>query len=440
MLEVLYVFITSIGLPIILYTFVPLQALRYFYWTITACFTTTTMWVLLEALGGWVFTYFSKHNPSNTGASRVLYIIPAYLDNEQYVIDDTLASFSMLNIQQCNVKVIVVYNCSKELESEEALFGKWDNKNINNVMFEVCKCENSRSKAENINFVLNRINHQHFDYIGIYDADHQVSQNNLTICLQTFMNTNCDIVQGQCAIRNISDSFLTHVVTIEFATMYNICHQGRCVIFDLGLFGGSNALWRSKLLKEIKMDRHMLTEDIDSSIRAILYRASIVYNKDMVSYELAPTKLSSLIKQRKRWAQGWFEVSLKHFVGIMCSDVRFKQKVGLFFLLFWRELFVYLMFHPICLAVGEAIQRRGHIVTTLPQIVMSSALILCGFSLTILVAFCQSPIMKSELKWYWFIIYICVYPFYTIFLNCLHIACHFRHFNQNHEWIVTPRK
>jgi cellulose synthase/poly-beta-1,6-N-acetylglucosamine synthase-like glycosyltransferase len=77
--------------------------------------------------------------------------------------------------------------------------------------------------------------------------------------------------QGACSIRR--DGFLSWIVAAEFEDMYNVGHRGRTSLFGIGVFGGSNGCWKRELLADIKMDPTMLTEDIDSSLRATLQGA-----------------------------------------------------------------------------------------------------------------------------------------------------------------------
>ncbi len=62
------------------------------------------------------------------------------------------------------------------------------------------------------------------------------------------------------------------------------------------------------------MDGDMLTEDIDSALRAFTKDAKAVHHLNVVSYELAPTSLRAFWKQRLRWAQGWAQASMKHLI------------------------------------------------------------------------------------------------------------------------------
>ena len=144
--------------------------------------------------------------------------------------------------------------------------------------------------------------------------------------------------------------------------MYNVGHRGRTSLFGIGVFGGSNGCWKRALLADIKMDPAMLTEDIDSSLRATLQGvlnlfsphqspgeeclealkqgpctccyahqiagAKIGYCSQLISSEEAPETERTLRKQRLRWAQGWFEVSIKHLFSLLISKhTSLRQKV-----------------------------------------------------------------------------------------------------------------
>ena len=122
-----------------------------------------------------------------------------------------------------------------------------------------------------------------------------------------------------------------------------------------GLFAGSNGYWRAPLLREHKMDRSMLTEDIDSALRAFSKGCNVVHDMNVVSYELAPTSLKAFWKQRMRWAQGWTQASIRHLVLAWNKSPdeqakrRFVQRFGIFSLLFVREASYYLVTQYVCL-------------------------------------------------------------------------------------------
>ena len=72
-----------------------------------------------------------------------------------------------------------------------------------------------------------------------------------------------------------------------------------------GFFGGSNALWRTAVLRGFAFSTGVQTEDIDVSARAMLTNHNIAFCAESRSGELSPSDLGSLYRQRLRWAIGW---------------------------------------------------------------------------------------------------------------------------------------
>ena len=175
-----------------------------------------------------------------------------------------------------------------------------------------------------------------------------------------------DIVQGRCVIFNADTNLMTSMIAVEFDKIYAVSHPGRSAMFDFGLFCGSNGFWRTDLLRELKMDETMLTEDIDSALRAFGHGANAVHDLNVVSFELAPTSMSAFWKQRLRWSQGWIQASIRH-VNLVWkhSEVEGKhrsllQRFGLLSLLWIRESSYYLISQYLCLVISI-------IITDFPQ-------------------------------------------------------------------------
>jgi cellulose synthase/poly-beta-1,6-N-acetylglucosamine synthase-like glycosyltransferase len=136
---------------------------------------------------------------------------------------------------------------------------------------------------------------------------------------------------------------MARTVAVEFESIYGVSHPGRAQLHRFGIFGGSNGYWRTSLLRQVRMHGFMLTEDIDSSLRVIQAGGRIAVDPALISRELAPTTLQALWKQRMRWAQGWFQVSLRHLRPALRSpSLTLRQKLGFTFLLGWREVYPWL--------------------------------------------------------------------------------------------------
>lgn len=108
------------------------------------------------------------------------------------------------------------------------------------------------------------------------------------------------------------------------------------------------------------MDSNMLTEDIDSALRAFSHGAKAVHDLNVTSFELAPVTFQAFWKQRLRWAQGWAQASGRHIRLTVSKSPEgrnrnFTARFGLLSLLFIREWTYYLVTQYCCLVLSIVI-------------------------------------------------------------------------------------
>jgi len=280
-------------------------------------------------------------------------LIVAYLPNEKDIIMDRIQyATEKIVYPRDKIRINIVYNTPRPIEPLEtelnALAAKIPH-------LRVIKVPNSTSKADNLNyfFTLNTGS----DIIAIFDCDHYPQPYGPRWAAEHLIaDPKCSIVQGRCVIFNTKANWLPAMIGVEFDKIYAVSHPGRAATWDFGLFTGSNGYWRSSLLRDLKMDESMLTEDIDSSLRALSRGSKIVHDLNVVSYELAPTTLKAFWNQRLRWAQGWAQASMKHTkLAFTTSEQELRtktQRFGLISLLLIREMSYYLVTQYCCLVLS----------------------------------------------------------------------------------------
>jgi cellulose synthase/poly-beta-1,6-N-acetylglucosamine synthase-like glycosyltransferase len=270
-------------------------------------------------------------------------VIVAYLPNEKEIVIDRLKhALETIDYPKQKLQVNLVYNTPYSLEPLETELREFASKHSNLRVIRVAK---STSKAENLNYFLSL--NIDCDLIALFDCDHYIHPLGPRLAaLQFITQPNVDVLQGRCVVMNTSDSPLASMVAIEFDYIYAACLPGRAALWNLGLFSGSNAYWRSSSLRRLKLDPTLLSEDIDCALRAHAEGATTVHDIGVISYELAPTNLSAFWQQRLRWAQGWTQVSFKHlsmcFSASSACKARWRKGIGLFSLLLLREMQYYL--------------------------------------------------------------------------------------------------
>jgi cellulose synthase/poly-beta-1,6-N-acetylglucosamine synthase-like glycosyltransferase len=204
-------------------------------------------------------------------------------------------SYALENIvyPEDKIRINIVYNTPKPIEPLET---EMRDLAARHSRLRVIKVPNSTSKAHNLNYFFSLDTGA--DVIAIYDCDHYPHPNSPRWAVERFHEDEAiDIVQGRCVIFNANHNFLTAMVAVEFDKIYAVSHPGRAAMWGFGLFCGSNGYWRADLLRELKMDGSMLTEDIDSALRAASRSAKAVHDLNVVSYELAPTSYKSFWNQ-----------------------------------------------------------------------------------------------------------------------------------------------
>ncbi|CAJ64727.1 MULTISPECIES: glycosyltransferase family 2 protein [Frankia] len=361
-------------------------------------------------------------------------IIAAYLPNESATIIDTLEAFLRLRYAG-SLQVILAYNTPHALPVESVLQAMAHE----HPRLVVLRVPGSTSKAQNVNAAL-EIATGHFT--GVFDADHHPAPDSVTRAWR-WLADSYDIVQGHCVIRNGGASWLSRMVAVEFESMYAVGHPGRAKLHGFGIFGGSNGYWRTDILRRVRMRPRMLTEDIDSSVRSLLAGVRIASDPALLSFELAPTTLRALTRQRLRWAQGWFQVSRKYFGMALASPVlNRRQKAGAAFLFGWRELYPwisiqifpllgYLLLHP---EPGQGVHWAMPFFLFLTLVTMG-----VGVAQSLFAYLLAHPDVRRRRRW--FLVYALFAGFfYTEYKNGLARVAQIKEIGGERQWRVTPRQ
>jgi cellulose synthase/poly-beta-1,6-N-acetylglucosamine synthase-like glycosyltransferase len=360
------------------------------------------------------------------------FIVSAYLPNEIEVVEDTLVNI-LKHVERPaeGIELILAYNTPQMEEIEPRL------RELAYVWPELilANAYGSKSKSENLNYALEIASGE---MIVLLDADHLVSPDCLSLAWR-WLDEGYNIVQGRCKIRNGGKSIVSSLVEVEFEAIYGVSHYAKSRIFDSTLFGGTNGYWRSSLIKKIKFREDRLTEDIDATLRAILTGNHIVHDRTIISTELAPQTLGGVWFQRKRWAQGWFQCSVRYQLPILgCKYLNIFQKFMWTTLLMWRVIYDILshLLFPIVFAFWILKAK-----ITLPM----NSFIWFALFFTLLsgpfeaaVAYKNSSLPKASIVQYLFYAFF-TFP-YTTFKNAIQVVAIRDELLGKREWVVSQRK
>ena len=401
------------------------------YWVVVSGLLLSAGLIVLECL----FSLDAKARPDAPGrpCPAASAVIAAYLPNEAATIVDTVESFLRLEYPG-ELEIVLAYNTPHPLPIEDTL-REIAERDPRLVLLPV---PGSTSKAQNVNAAVTRVRGE---FVGIFDADHHPAADSFEHAWH-WLSNGYDVVQGHCVVRNGESSWVAKTVAVEFEAIYAVSHPGRTRLYGFGVFGGSNGFWRTDLLARTRMHGSMLTEDIDSTMRALAEGARFAVDRTLVSRELAPTMLRPLWNQRSRWAQGWLQVSLKYlWSGLRSPRFTGRQKAGLFVLLGWREVQPWLTLQILPVLLHSMLREGGpsQMDWAVPVCVLavlftlSAGVVQAAFAWRLAI-----PELRRRRGWFWRYLLVTT-VFYTHFKNFVARQAHMKEAIGERQWRVTPR-
>lgn len=361
---------------------------------------------------------------------RCSFIVVAYLPNEQDIILETLQHIlTTVERSLAGLELILAYNTPVDLpiEADLHLLAKA------HPELQLLRVEGSHSKAENLNAALDIVTGE---ITCILDADHHPSAD-CFVRAWRWLEEGYDVVQGRNVIRNHAHSLLTQNIAVEFESLYGVSHPAKSFLTDSTIFGGSNGYWRTSTLKRIRFNPIRLTEDIDATMRTLLNGYRIVHDRSIVATELAPEDFNSFWFQRKRWAQGWLEVSFKYQRRVWRSPhFTFWQKI------YWTYLLYYCVVYSLCaLQILPLILSMFLFHGYLPP--SDNAYLWFSTVITFFSGFYQTAVtMKVAAIRYpnrYFAQHAVLIFLYTTLKNMISTVGLYDHLSGHNSWVVTPR-
>ncbi|MGB9986731.1 glycosyltransferase [Salarchaeum japonicum] len=241
-------------------------------------------------------------------------VIPAY--NEAAVLPSTLDACRAVDYPEDRLEIVVCYesDCTDGTADIVESAAAADDRIV-----ALERDEPGGGKAAAANYAIERASG---DIIASIDADHEFAPDAIRRAVTWFVaepETWC--VKGRCYGHNPTDSLVALYATVDRHIVEKVELFARELFGGFRLFGGGQAFFRSKVFEEIgPFDEEILVEDIDMSAKLHANGKRIRMDPGVVTYEEQPTTLSAWWSQRKRWARGWLQVSVRHFSSVLRSN------------------------------------------------------------------------------------------------------------------------
>jgi len=251
--------------------------------------------------------------PESTDLPLVSVVIPAY--NEAEVLPDTIAACRALDYPAERLEVVLCYEADCDDETP-AICERAAAEHPEFVAVERDEAGGGKAAAANYG-----VEHATGEVIASIDADHQFEPDAVRRAVRWFHaepETAC--VKGRCYGRNPTDSIVALHATVDRHINEKVDIYPREVFSGFTIFGGGQAFFRSTVFETYGgFDEDILIEDVDMSARMHRDGERIRLDPGIVTYEEQPTTVSAWWNQRKRWARGWMQVSVRHFKALVAG-------------------------------------------------------------------------------------------------------------------------
>ncbi|TGO05214.1 glycosyltransferase [Serinibacter arcticus] len=151
------------------------------------------------------------------------------------------------------------------------------------------------------------------DVVGVFDAESLAAPELVRAVDDVFRTTGADAVQGAVQLVNHRDTWFSLRNCLEYFIWFSsrLHLQERMGFIPLG---GTTVFVRRTLLVELGgWDEECLAEDCELGVRlsSLGRRIRVAYSPELATREETPGDVASFVKQRTRWALGFFQVFRK---------------------------------------------------------------------------------------------------------------------------------
>ena len=335
-------------------------------------------------------------------APFVSVIVPAF--NEEMVIEATLRS--LLNSTYSEFEIIVVDDGSKDRTSEIVREKFGDQPRVR--LF----TETNAGKANALNHGLR---YATGEIVIALDADTIFAPNTIGALAHRFYDPQLGAVAGNAKVGN-RINIVTRWQALEYITSQNMDRRAFATLNCITVVPGAVGAWRRDLVDQTGgFTSDTLAEDQDLTLRIRRLGYRIGYEENAIAWTEAPASLSSLAKQRFRWAYGTLQCMWKH------ADALFQPRYGALGFVAMPNVWVFQILFPLVSPIMDLMlvytllsagldrlqQPSGYSMTNLTQIFFYYALFLTIDWLSACFAFILEKQEHWRLLWWIFLQRFC---------------------------------
>ena len=165
-----------------------------------------------------------------------------------------------------------------------------------------------------------------YDAVCIFDADNLVHLD----FLKEMNNRYCKgerLIQGYLDSKNPNDTWVSGVFSLNFWIVNHVWHLAKYNIGLSSVFGGTGMAISTDILKKYGWRATCLTEDMEFTMQCLLEGIPTTWCHDAIVYDEKVETFKASWNQRKRWAQGHFDVAERFIPKLLKEGLKRRDVV-----------------------------------------------------------------------------------------------------------------
>ncbi len=255
-----------------------------------------------------------KKKSSDTVKPKNSFALLVAAHNEEAVVGDIILSLNRLDYPKELYDIFVIAdNCTDNTAKNARAKGA--------IVYERFN-KDKRGKGFAMEWMFNKIfkMEKKYDTVAIFDADNIAAKDFLKQ-MNKKLSEGYKVVQGYLDSKNPKDTWITTCYSITFWQTNRMFQLARNNMGLSSQLGGTGLCIDIEVLKKLGWGVTCLTEDLEFTCKLVSNGYKVGFAYDAVVYDEKPLTLSQSWSQRRRWMQGYADVSGRYFLKLMKKGI-----------------------------------------------------------------------------------------------------------------------
>lgn len=235
--------------------------------------------------------------------------------NEEAVVSDVILSLNRLDYPRELYDIFVIAdNCTDDTAKNARAKGA--------IVYERFD-KDRRGKGFALEWMFNKIfkMEKKYDSVVIFDADNIASKDFLKQMNKKLLE-GYKVVQGYLDSKNPKDTWITACYSISFWQNNRMFQLARNNMGLSSQLGGTGLCIDIEVLKKLGWGVSCLTEDLEFTCKLVYNGYKVGFAHDAIVYDEKPLTLVQSWRQRRRWMQGYADVSGRYFFKLLIKGIK----------------------------------------------------------------------------------------------------------------------